>query len=78
MNAQGYFEIDDLGRVSVELNQLVSDSGKTVQQCGRIFEEATGLLERHVEKNVEWLFHQYGNEGRIELNGRHISVRRVM
>jgi len=78
MNAQGYFEIDDMGRVDVHLREVINNNGETVQKCGRIFEEAVGLLERHVEENADWLFHQYGGEGRIELNGHHVSVRRLM
>jgi len=76
MNAQGYFKIDDLDRVQVTLTRVV-ENGEEVSPFSCVFQEVTGLLERHVEANESWLFHQYGHEGRIELNDRHVTVGRV-
>jgi len=68
MNVQGFFKIDDLGYAEAKVTKA-EDGRLTV-------DEAIGVIERHIENNLEWVLRVFGDHGRFELADNRISLGR--
>jgi len=70
MNVQGFFKIDDLGYAEAKISKIDAEGRLTV-------DEAVGVIERHIENNLEWVLRVFGDHGRFELVENRISLGRA-